>query len=92
MQQNKTLFIILAVVAAVAAISFGAWKFLSSNPPAGGPPTSGVQEQAPQNEATSTYGTLPEIESVSNPLENSPDLNPVERANPFKDIYKNPFE
>lgn len=33
------------------------------------------------------------IEQISgNPLEQSPDLNPVERTNPFTDVYKNPFE
>lgn len=35
----------------------------------------------------------PEINPLSNPVgENLPELNPVEKTNPFKDIYKNPFE
>lgn len=34
---------------------------------------------------TSAYGT-------GNPLEAKPDLNPVEKANPFADIKTNPFE
>lgn len=32
-----------------------------------------------------TYGT-------DNPLEKKPDLNPVEKTNPFADIKTNPFE
>ncbi len=33
-----------------------------------------------------------EINPISNPLEKKPELNPIEKINPFKDIYKNPFE
>ena len=35
-------------------------------------------------------GVLPSIQI--NPLENRPDLNPADKANPFKDIKINPFE
>lgn len=35
-------------------------------------------------------GVLPDI--GANPLENKPDVNPVDKANPFKDIKTNPFE
>lgn len=35
-------------------------------------------------------GTLPSLET--NPLESKPDLNPADKANPFKDIKTNPFE
>jgi hypothetical protein len=28
----------------------------------------------------------------TNPLENVPTLNPIEKANPFNNSYKNPFE
>ena len=37
-------------------------------------------------------GTLPEINPLSNPIEKAPELNPVEKANPFTDLYKNPFK
>ncbi len=38
-------------------------------------------------------GVLPEnIVPSSNPLEKLPEINPVEKSNPFKDIYRNPFE
>lgn len=34
---------------------------------------------------TQTYGT-------GNPLEGKPELNPIEKTNPFADIKTNPFE
>ncbi len=36
-----------------------------------------------------TKGVLPSIQT--NPLENKPDINPVDKANPFKNIKTNPF-
>ncbi|MDP3758728.1 MAG: hypothetical protein Q8Q86_03340 [Candidatus Daviesbacteria bacterium] len=37
-----------------------------------------------------TKGVLPSIQT--NPLENKPDINPADKANPFKNIKINPFE
>jgi uncharacterized protein YneF (UPF0154 family) len=37
-----------------------------------------------------TKGLLPSL--GTNPLENKPDLNPVDKINPFKNIKINPFE
>ncbi|KKU85826.1 MAG: hypothetical protein UY15_C0021G0022 [Parcubacteria group bacterium GW2011_GWA2_47_9] len=97
MKQEKIVIIILAAVVVAAAAAYGAWRFFGSKAQ-WAPQGQEEKTQAPspqegtQGEATSTYGTLPEIESVANPLENLPDLNPVERANPFNDIYTNPFE
>lgn len=39
---------------------------------------------------SATQGILPSLET--NPLENKPDLNPADKANPFKNIKTNPFE
>lgn len=38
---------------------------------------------------SATQGVLPSIQT--NPLENKPDVNPADKANPFKDIKTNPF-
>jgi len=35
-------------------------------------------------------GVLPSIQT--NPLENKPDINPADKANPYQDIKTNPFE
>ncbi|MDP2638559.1 MAG: hypothetical protein Q8P06_00055 [Candidatus Azambacteria bacterium] len=37
-----------------------------------------------------TKGVLPSIQT--NPLENKPDINPADKANPYKNIKTNPFE
>lgn len=39
---------------------------------------------------SATKGTLPSIQM--NPLEEKPDLNPVDKTNPYKDIKTNPFK
>ena len=39
---------------------------------------------------SATQGILPEINA--NPLENKPEVNPVDKTNPFKDLKTNPFE
>lgn len=37
--------------------------------------------------------SAPSVEVPSNPVQGKvPELNPVDRANPFRDTYKNPFE
>ncbi len=37
-------------------------------------------------------GVLPSMNITSNPMENEPVINPVEKANPYKNIKTNPFE
>lgn len=39
---------------------------------------------------SATKGVLPSI--GTNPLENKPDVNPADKANPFKNIITNPFD
>ncbi|MFA6338954.1 MAG: hypothetical protein WCW87_02775 [Candidatus Paceibacterota bacterium] len=39
---------------------------------------------------SASKGVLPSV--TTNPLENKPDINPVDKANPFKDVKTNPFE
>ncbi len=39
---------------------------------------------------SATKGVLPSI--GTNPLENKPDVNPADKANPFKNIITNPFQ
>lgn len=39
---------------------------------------------------SATKGVLPSI--GTNPLENKPDVNPADKANPFKNIITNPFK
>ena len=39
---------------------------------------------------TTTETTTPSVST--NPLDNKPDINPIDQTNPFKNIKTNPFE
>jgi len=47
-------------------------------------------EAAEKITESATKGVLPSI--GTNPLENKPDINPADKANPFKNIITNPFK
>ncbi len=47
-------------------------------------------EAAEKITESATKGVLPSI--GTNPLENKPDVNPVDITNPFKNIITNPFK
>ena len=78
--QNNTLKTAVIAVAAIAIIA-GAILYYNSR----------------KKPITSTEGAIKAltdttIEIPTNPVENKiPELNPVDKANPFKDPYKNPF-
>lgn len=79
--------IILGVVALIIIGGLAAWWYKSEK----------IEVSAPEPIKTSEdvveAVTVPEIEVGSNPVKNKvPEINPVDRANPFKDSYKNPFE
>ena len=77
--------IILGIVALIVIGGIGAWWYKSQK----------KVEPAPikTSEDVVEAVTVPELEVGSNPVRNKvPEVNPVDRANPFKDAYKNPFE
>ncbi|TSC75728.1 MAG: hypothetical protein G01um101430_222 [Parcubacteria group bacterium Gr01-1014_30] len=86
---RKQVYLIVAGAAVILALLAVAGFLFWRNPtgPSVVEPFSG-----PEESEGSTYGTLPETKSLTNPLENTPELNPIDKANPFKDVYKNPFE
>ncbi len=47
-------------------------------------------EAAEKITESATKGVLPSI--GTNPLESKPDVNPADKANPFKNIITNPFK
>ena len=91
MEEYKTpdknqLYIIIggaAVLILLAAVAFWFWTRESKSPTPLPKNTSTVEE---------SYSVLSDIKSISNPLEKTPEINPIDKANPFKDSYKNPFE
>lgn len=78
--QNNTLKTAIIAVVAIAVI-IGAVLYYKSRP----------------EPVKSTEGALEALENTAveiptNPVENKiPELNPVNKTNPFKDAYKNPF-
>ncbi|MBI2463027.1 MAG: hypothetical protein HYV65_02220 [Candidatus Spechtbacteria bacterium] len=91
MKQEKFI-IVFAIIAFVVIMGYGAWKFFGANMQQ--PENLEETQASPQKEssAAAPYGTLPGIESTSNPLQNVPELTPTQKTNPFKDAIKNPFE
>lgn len=84
---NKPAFIAGLILAVLIAVAAGFWYWKK----AAGTPEEKAAESAEKAVESATQGTLPEINPLSNPLDKIPEVNPVEKANPFKDIYKNPF-
>lgn len=90
---NK-IIIIVAVAAVCAGIGTGGyfyWKNLQKSKANNEIKSLDAAENtAAKITESATQGTLPSI--GTNPLENKPNINPVDNANPFKNIKTNPFE
>ena len=82
---KKEILMIVAVVLLIALVIGGYflrnyWKNSANN----------ASETADKITESATKGVLPSI--GTNPLENKPDVNPADKANPFKNIITNPFQ
>jgi hypothetical protein len=91
---KKTIFILVAVVLLIGLVMGGyfSWKKWQESK-ALAPETKALEkagEAAEKITESATKGVLPSI--GTNPLESKPDLNPADKANPFKNIKTNPFE
>ncbi len=94
MSKNLKIIIILAAIIVLSLAGFFAWEkgiFQSQTEK-----TAGEIEKAGETAETITesasQGVLPSINPTANPYENVSETNPIEKANPFKDIKTNPFE
>lgn len=92
---NKKLLILVVflgvlVVAVLGFVIYIKWEFLREKFFSILPTP--IEKPSSTSSDVSSAGTLPEIQSLSNPLEKLPELNPVDKANPFKDTKFNPFE
>lgn len=91
---KKTLIVLIVLIAIVLLITLGAgsyiywnkWKKLNVGKEA----LEKAGEAAETITESSTKGVLPSL--GIDPLENKPDINPVGKSNPFKNIKTNPFE
>lgn len=72
---KKTLIIILVILIALGIV------YLQWNKK--------IKTEAEKIIENATKGALPSINT--NPLENKPDINPADKANPFTNIKTNPF-
>ncbi len=87
---NKKTIIIVAVILLVIILAAGGyfyWNNFKSSKEKNELEKAG--EAADKITESATKGVLPSIQT--NPLENKPDVNPADKANPFKDIKINPF-
>lgn len=84
---KKTLTIVVAALVVLLLVVLGV--YLKKPKPASNQP---AEESSPAETLidSATKGTLPSLET--NPLENKPDLNPADKANPFTNIKTNPFK
>lgn len=90
---QKTIFILIAAVLLIGlAIGgyFGYEKWKKSKTEEGAKTLEKSGAAAEKITESATKGVLPSI--GTNPLENKPDINPADKANPFKNIKTNPFE
>lgn len=87
----KKYIILLLIVLAVLLLIVGGyllWKEWNKTPEEKALEKAG--ETAKKITESATSGVLPTIDP-SNPLKDVPNINPVEKTNPFKNIYTNPF-
>jgi len=82
---------ILAIVATVVllAVGVGVYLYWTNYKSATEGFLKNVENTAQDITDSATKGVLPSIQT--NPLENKPDVNPADKANPFTDIKTNPF-
>ncbi len=88
---NKKILII-AIVAAVLliiAFLFGYLYWSNLKKSSGENILKDTANTAEEITNSATKGVLPSLET--NPLEDKPDINPAEKANPIKNIKTNPF-
>ncbi len=87
---NKKKTIIIAAVLLLILSGVGGFFYWKSKTNAGINALEKMGDAAGKIVDSATKGVLPSIQI--NPLENKPDLNPADKANPYKDIKTNPFE
>ena len=86
---NKKIIIGIAAVLIVAGLLLAGYFYWKK-------PVATNQGQTPASgdpiKNVATQGVLPSINPESNPLEKSPNVNPADNANPFKNAKTNPFQ
>lgn len=86
---KKAIFIIVAVILLIAlgVAGYFYWTSWEKSQTGNTPDTTGSTAEDITKDALK--GVLPSLDT--NPLKDAPDVNPADKANPFKDIKINPF-
>lgn len=90
--KRKTILILIAAVLLIGLVASGylyhesKWEKAKASKEA----LEKAGQAAEKIIGSATQGALPSISP--NPLESKPDVNPADKANPFKNIKTNPFE
>ncbi len=92
---KKKLIIIISVVLLLIILSIGGYLYWNNSKKskkveAGYKALEKAESGAEKITESATKGTLPSV--GTNPLENKPDINPADKANPYKNIKTNPFK
>ena len=95
MRMKKLSWIFFALLLIVLALAGVLWSQQSSPAPEASNETALTEEETEAAEELIDEildpVALPDIEPTESAVENVPELNPVEKTNPFNDGYKNPF-
>lgn len=88
--QNKSKIILIITAVIIIAIAAGlmVWRLKKIAPEEQTAEKPG--EATPTITESAVQGVLPSLQT--NPLENKPNINPVDQTNPFKNLKTNPFE
>jgi len=92
---NKTLVILIIIIAILAVGGYFYWSKVIKTKPVVTPEQAALENAGDAAKAitdSATQGVLPSINPNTNPLQDVPDINPTDKSNPFKDIKTNPFE
>ncbi len=95
MDKKKIIIIAVIIFAIVVAIIVGGYIYLrggTSQAPSAATPLESAMEAGSVVASSATQGVLPSIGDATNPLQNKPDVNPIDTANPFRLIQTNPFQ
>ncbi len=87
---NKKTLIIIAAILIIALGVGGYFLWSKTNKTSLEKASEAAGDAAEKVTESATKGVLPSIQT--NPLENKPDINPADKANPYKNIKINPFE
>ena len=88
---NKKILIIIIVAVLIVALGAGGYFYWNKkNKTLGEKALEAAGDAAEKLTESVTKGILPSIQT--NLFENKPNINPADKANPFKNIKINPFE